>query len=98
MDQTSRDDADDLDALPTEELRQRAFSRAERHADLAFFWDLIKHLPHTADAASEGGSAGEIGGTFTELIAIVRELRGFDADADPVIRIKCLDYLRTHGG
>ena len=34
-----------LEDLPFDELRQRAFKRAEHHADVGFFTDLFSHMP-----------------------------------------------------
>ena len=89
----------DLADLRTEELRHRAFSRAERHLDIGFFWDLARHLQPAHDAASEDGSSGGIGGTLTDAVALVRQLsgRGF-GEAEPMIRARLIDYLREHGG
>jgi hypothetical protein len=87
--------ADELDALPTEELRQRAFHRAERHGDIGFFWDLIKHLPSAAEFETDDGSSGGVTGGITELVAIVRELMGKDlGDYEPLLRARFIDYLQ----
>ena len=42
----------ELDALPTEELRERAFARARERRDLGFFWSVFKHLPDADEAAT----------------------------------------------
>ena len=47
---------EELDALPTEELRRRAFERAEHHRDVGFFWDLFKHLRASGDPCSREDS------------------------------------------
>jgi hypothetical protein len=86
---------EELDALSTEELRQRAFELAERRRDVGFFWDLIRHLPPTGDVAAEDASAGNITGGITEAIEAVRELFGRDlGDAEPLVRARFIDYLR----
>src|SRR4051812_30514757 len=88
----------DLDGLSTEELRKRAFHRAERHADIGFFWDLIKHLPSSADLETEDGSLGSVSGSISELVPLVRELLGKDlGDSEPLLRARYLDYLREKG-
>src|SRR4051794_37529502 len=71
-----RPGVEELDRLSTEELRQRAFERAEHHRDVGFFWDLIKHLPPAEDIASEDASAGHITGGLADVVEIVRELMG----------------------
>ncbi|MGI8776571.1 MAG: hypothetical protein ACR2LJ_04115 [Acidimicrobiales bacterium] len=93
----AQDQTDDLDALSTEELREHAFSRAERHADIGFFWDLVKHLPAAAALSSEDGSAGAIGGSVAEVVRLVRELAGHDyGEAEPLLRAKFIAYLQPN--
>jgi hypothetical protein len=88
----------ELAELPTEELRHRAFQLAERRRDLGFFWDLVRHLPASADVASEDGSAGEITGSIAEAVSFVRELLGKDlGDAEPLLRARYIGYLSEHG-
>ena len=88
--------ADDLDALSTEELRRRAFHHAEHHADVGFFWDLIRHLPSAADLEGDG-SLGDVSGGISETVELVRELLGKDlGDHEPMLRARYLDYLRAH--
>ena len=57
-----------LEDLPYDELRDRAFDIAERRLDLGFFVDLFNHAPAMHDVQDEGGSAGDIGGSFVETI------------------------------
>jgi hypothetical protein len=92
--------ADDLDSLDTETLRKRAFHRAERHADVGFFWGLIKHLPAGADLETDDGSLGGITGGIAEVVSLVRELLGReDVGAyEPMMRGAYIDYLRAHAG
>ena len=54
-------DTSELEALPTEELRHRAFAVAMRHHDVAFFWSILKHLPHADDTESLDASLGAVG-------------------------------------
>lgn len=87
---------EELDRLSTDELRQRAFDRAEERRDVGFFWDLIKHLPPSEDLASEDASAGNITGGVADLIEIVRELMGRElGDAEPLVRARFIDYLKN---
>jgi hypothetical protein len=90
-----RPTVEELDALSTEELRQRAFERAEREHDIGFFWDLIKHLPSSDDIAAEDASSGNITGGIAEMVDLVRELMGRGlGDTEPLIRARFIDYLR----
>ena len=85
----------DLDDLTTEELRTRAFEKAQSAHDLHFFWDLAKHLRASRALAGEDGSAGGITGSITEVVDLVREMMGKDlGDDEPLVRARFLDYLR----
>lgn len=88
----------DLDALSTEELRHRAFELAEHRHDVRFFWDLVRHLPAAADVSTEDGSAGNITGSITETIEMVRGLFGKGAEysaVEPLLRARYLEYLQA---
>jgi hypothetical protein len=86
---------EELDRLSTEELRQKAFDRAENKRDVGFFWDLVRHLPPAETMGAEDGSAGHITGGITEAIETVRELFGHDlGDVEPLVRARFIDYLR----
>lgn len=87
---------EELERLTTEELRHQAFAVAERHIDVAFFWDLLEHVPAARSIATEDGSAGNITGGIAEAVAAVREVFGHDlGDAEPLMRARFIDYLRT---
>jgi hypothetical protein len=87
----------ELSDLTTEELRDRAFAVARHRADIGFFWDLIRHLPHADDAESVDGSTGSFGETIDDTIALWRELAGHEyGQQEPVIRAKFIDYLSRH--
>jgi len=87
---------EELDRLPTEELRRLAFARAEQKHDVGFFWDLVKHLPPTEEIANEDASAGNITGGIAEAVELVRELFGRGVgENEPLIRARFIDYLRS---
>lgn len=95
MSDEQRPTVEELDRLSTDELRQRAFDRAEHHRDMGFFWDLIKHLPSSDDIATEDASSGNITGGIADAVAMVRELMGRGlGDTEPLIRARFIDYLR----
>ena len=85
-----------LDQLPTEELRKRAFAKAEGAKDVGFFWDLVKHMRASTTIAGEDGSSGAITGTIAEAVSVVRELMGKEplGEDEPLLRARFLDYLR----
>ncbi|MBK5307218.1 MAG: hypothetical protein JJD92_11065 [Frankiaceae bacterium] len=86
---------DDLDELTTEELRRRAFDKAQGKYDLHFFWDLTKHLRGARAIAAEDGSGGGITGSLAELVDLTRELMGKGlGDDEPLVRARFLEYLR----
>lgn len=86
----------DLDALSTEELRARAFEKAEKEHDARFFWDLVTHMRGSHAIAGEDGSSGAITGTITEAVHLVRELLGKEpfGEDEPLLRARFIDYLR----
>jgi hypothetical protein len=87
----------ELDALPTERLRERAFARARERRDLGFFWSVLKHLPDADEAAELDGAPNSIGPTIDEAMALWRELTGHGyGDQEPLLRAAFIDYLQKH--
>lgn len=85
----------ELDALTTEQLREKAFDKAKDAHDLGFFWDLAKHLRAGHNLAAEDGSAGGITGSISELVELGREMMGKDlGDDEPLVRARFLEYLQ----
>jgi hypothetical protein len=85
----------ELDALPTEELRKRAFARAVERRDVGFFWSLLRHLPHADDTEELDASLGAVGASVDDAIALWREFTGHGyGDAEPLLRAAFIDYLR----
>jgi hypothetical protein len=85
-----------LDALPTSELREQAFEKAERGRDIGFFWDLIKHLQASEAIGSDDGSAGGLGEGIGGAIDLVRDLLGrHEGSMEPMLRARYIDYLLT---
>ncbi len=86
---------EELDSLPTEQLRERAFAKAEHHLDVGFFWDLLKHLPASEAMADEDASFGNITASITEVTEAAREMFGRDlGNEEPLFRARFIDYLR----
>jgi hypothetical protein len=87
----------ELDALSTEELRSRAFAEATKRMDVAFFWSVLRHLPHADDAEELDGSMGAFGASVDDAVALWRELTGHGyGDAEPLLRAAFIDYLLKH--
>ena len=84
---------DELDALSTEDLRQRAFAKAREHRDVGFFWDLFTHVPHGNDEMQDGW-LGSFASTVDDAVALWRETTDHDyGEAEPLVRAKFIDYL-----
>jgi hypothetical protein len=84
----------ELDALPTEELQERAFDRARERADVGFFWRLAEHLPTPGDGID--GSLG-VESSVDEAVAVWKETTGHEyGDREPLIRAAFIDYLLKH--
>jgi len=88
-------DDDDLERLSSPELHDLAVSRAKRHLDVRFFWQLMRLLP-----AAEAG-AGELDEAETDVMKLSAHVddvaeagRGEVAD---LLRPFYLEYLRRHG-
>jgi hypothetical protein len=86
---------DALDHLSSEELHDLAVSRAKRHFDVRFFWDLIRLLP-----AAEAG-AGELDEAENDVMRLSAHVDDVtDAgkgDVGDLMRPFYLEYLRRHG-
>lgn len=85
---------EELDALPSRELHDRAFKRAERHLDVRFFWRLLQSAP-AAEAAS--GDLGEAESDVQHWSGQVRDALVDDESALDVRRALYIDYLLEHG-
>lgn len=84
----------ELDALSTEELRERAFARARKQLDIGFFWDLFTHLPTAPE--TEERELADIGAAIEDTVQLWREMTGHEYGAsEPLIRAKFIDYLTT---
>lgn len=87
---------EELDALPTKELHDRAMAVAKRRLDVAYLWDLIKALPVAEEiAGDEERSKMDV----MRPLALINSL--YDADEGTVgeaLRPFYIDYLEEHGG
>lgn len=87
---------EELDALGSAELHDRAISRATKHVDLKFFWNLLAEIP-AAEAAI--GNLDQSTADIFKVGSLVQEI--FDADEGPLadgLRPFYIDYLLTHAG
>lgn len=87
----------ELDALPTEELRERAFALARERRDVRFFWSVLRHLPDADEAAALDGAPNSVGPTVDEAVALWREFTGHGyEESAPLLRAAFIDYLLKH--
>ena len=85
---------EELEALPTKELRERAFSRARHRLDVGFFWNLLEAVPAVEAAAGHDDEAA------VDIMSLSRRVEDLinpdtteEADAFRPIYI---DYLLNH--
>lgn len=84
----------ELDALPTERLRELAFDRARERRDVRFFISVLRHLPAAEEAELLDTSLGAYGNSVDDLVGMWRELEGHGyGDSEPLLRAKFIDYL-----
>lgn len=86
---------EDLDALSSKELHDRAMHRARRHLDVRFAWRLLEALP----AAQAGaGDLQEANADITHLGALISDALNTDSDNDALeaLRPMYIDYLQRH--
>lgn len=89
----------ELDALSTEELRERAFALARERRDAGFFWDVLRHLPDADEAAALDGAPNAIGNEIDEAVALWRQFTGHGyEESAPLLRAAFIDYLMRHAG
>ncbi len=86
---------DELEALSSKELHDRAFARAERRLDLKFFYDLTKALP-AAEAAA--GDAVRSNADIFAVRGLVHDLVSADeGELAETLRPVYIEYLVKHG-
>jgi hypothetical protein len=85
---------DELDALPTRELHDRAIAIAKRRVDVAFLWRLIEALP-VAEAVVGDEQRSKV--DVMRPLALINDL--FDAgegELGEALRPMYVDYLEEH--
>lgn len=91
-------DATNLEDLPFDELRDRAFDVARARHDVGFFIDLMNHTPAAAAMATEGGGLGDIGGSISDVVLAAREIFSAEGVGDlaPLFVARFATYIREH--
>jgi hypothetical protein len=85
---------DDLDALSSHELHDRAVHRAVHHLDVRFLWDLLRAIPAGEAAAGHPDHAAADAVKISSLISDA--LDSSDDDLADSLRPVYLDYLKKH--
>jgi hypothetical protein len=84
-----------LEQLSSKELHDLAVSRARRHLDVRFFWDLLKYLP-VAEAGA--GKIDEAEADIESVIAHVDDVTDAgEGEVADLLRPFYLEYLQKHG-
>ncbi len=88
-------DSPQLEQLSSQELHDLAVSRAKRHLDVRFFWDLMRLLP-AAEAA-----AGDLDQAETDVMRLSAHVDDVAAagrgEVGDMLRPFYLEYLTRHG-
>jgi hypothetical protein len=87
---------EELDALPSKELHDRAIHLAERHLDVGFLWRLIKTIP-VAEAAAGRLDKAEADVAVGDLGPLLSDLDHSDEGAlADALRPMYVEYLLKH--
>ena len=84
----------DLDALSSRELHDLATRRALHHADIGFFWELLRAIPAAEALQGDVREAGEDLTKVSSLLSDALTLR--EGNLADELRPLYLDYLRKH--
>lgn len=85
---------EELDKLPSSELRHRAFKLAEHRLDVKFFWSLLEMIPATESAEGRPEKhATEVESTRTWLADYLAPGHPLEDAMRPIF----IDYLEQHG-
>jgi hypothetical protein len=88
------DTEQDLDSLSSAELHDLAVHRALHHADVGFFWGLLRAIPAAEALEGDLNEAGEDATKASALFADAAALH--EGNLGEALRPLYLDYLRKH--
>ena len=84
----------ELESLSSRELHDRAVHRALHHADVGFFWELLRTIPV---AETVEGDVREAGEDLTKVSSLVSDaLTSGEGDLADALRPLYIDYLTKH--
>ena len=84
----------ELDSLSSRELHDRAVHRALHHADVAFFWDLLRAIPAAESLEGDAREAGEDATKLSALVSDALTLR--EGNLGEELRPFYIEYLLKH--
>ena len=84
----------DLESLSSSELHDLAVKRALHHADIGFFWDLLRVIPAAETLEGDVHDAGEdltkVSALFSDVVTL------HDGNLGEELRPFYIDYLKKH--
>jgi hypothetical protein len=84
----------DLESLSSRELHDLAVRRALHHADVGFFWELLRAIPAAETLEGDMHEAGE---DLTKVAPLLSDaITSGDGDLADALRPLYLDYLEKH--
>lgn len=87
---------EELDALDSKELHDRAMKIAKHRLDVGFMWELMRTIPAAeAAAGAEGEAAEDVNKMSMMLLDFLHDDEGDLADA---LRPMFIDYIVEHEG
>jgi hypothetical protein len=86
--------SEELEALSTHELHDRAVHRAEHHLDVKFFWSLLELIPAAETVAGDEGEGDYDIQSSKGLISDA--LHSGDGKLGEALRPVFIDYLSKH--
>ena len=87
---------DDLEALPTKELHERAIATARRHLDVGFLWKLVKALPVAEEMVGDDERSKV---DIVRPLALINDfMDAGEGELGEALRPMYVDYLVEHTG
>lgn len=86
---------EELNALSSKELHDRATDRAKKHLDLQFYWDLLKILPAAESAV---GNQDQASADIFKIGSLLRDFMEAEEGDDHIeaLRPFFIEYLEKH--
>ena len=87
---------DDLEALSTEELHDRAIETARKRLDVGFLWKLVKTLPVAEEVVGDDERSKV---DIMRPLALINDfMDAGEGDLGEALRPMYVDYLQEHAG